>query len=103
MDGTGRRDLILKLADLIERYRDYLVRLESLDDGKPFGHEGQYGSAGDVHLIIQCYRYFAGWADKLTGATIPMHGNVFCYTRKEPMGVCGCIIPWNFPLAMQAW
>jgi aldehyde dehydrogenase (NAD+) len=60
MDGTGRRDLILKLADLIERDRDYLVKLESLDNGKPFGLEGQYGSAGDVHLLIQFYRYFAG-------------------------------------------
>lgn len=103
MDGTGRRDLILKLADLIERDRDYLVKLESLDNGKPLGHEGQYGSTGDVHLAIQFYRYFAGWADKLTGSTIPVDGNVFCYTRKEPMGVCGCIIPWNFPLVMQAW
>jgi acyl-CoA reductase-like NAD-dependent aldehyde dehydrogenase len=103
MDGTGRRDLILKLADLIERDRDYLVKLESLDNGKPFGLEGQYGSAGDVHLLIQFYRYFAGWADKITGSTIPVDGNIFCYTRKEPIGVCGCIIPWNFPLLMQAW
>ena len=104
MDGTGRRDLILKFAALIDRDRDYLVKLESLDNGKPLGHEGQYGSAREVYLVIQFYRYFAGWADKLTGSTIPVDGsNVFCYTRKEPTGVCGSIIPWNFPLLLQAW
>jgi hypothetical protein len=59
MDGTGRRDLMLKLADLIERDRDYLEQLEALDNGKPLGREGQYGTAVDVHLIIQHYRYFA--------------------------------------------
>lgn len=103
MDGTGRRDLMLKLADLIERDREYLERLEALDNGKPLGHEGQYGTAGDVHLVIQHYRYFAGWADKIQGKTVPVDGNYFCYTRREPVGVCGCIIPWNFPLLMQAW
>jgi acyl-CoA reductase-like NAD-dependent aldehyde dehydrogenase len=103
MDGTGRRDLMLKLADLIERDRAYLEELEALDNGKPLGREGQYGAAADLHLTIQHYRYYAGWADKLQGSTIPVDGNVFCYTRKEPVGVCGCIIPWNFPLAMQAW
>src|SRR5580704_5846322 len=50
-----------------------------------------------------CYRYFAGWADKVMGKTIPIEGNYFCYTRHEPIGVCGQIIPWNFPLLMQAW
>ena len=103
MDGTGRHDLILKLTDLIERDRDYLVKLESLDNGKPLGHEGQYGSAGDVHIVIQFYRYFAGWADNLAGSTIFVDGNVFRYIRKEHMGVCGCAIPWNFPLVVQAW
>ena len=103
MDGTGRRDLLLKLADLIERDRDYLENLEALDNGKPVGNEGQYGTKGDVYLTLQCFRYYAGWADKIQGLTIPVEGNVFCYTRKEPIGVCGCIIPWNFPLLMQAW
>jgi aldehyde dehydrogenase (NAD+) len=103
MDGTGRRDLLLKLADLIERDREYLEELEALDNGKPLGREGQYGTTADVYLTIQQLRYYAGWADKLQGKTIPVDGNVFCYTRREPVGVCGCIIPWNFPLAMQAW
>jgi len=77
--------------------------LESLDTGKPLGAGGRYGSSIDLHLVIQCYRYFAGWADKIMGNTVPIDGNNFCYTRKEPIGVCGCIIPWNFPLLMQAW
>ena len=57
----------------------------------------------DLALSIKCYRYFAGWADKIQGKTIPVGGNFFTYTRHEPIGVCGQIIPWNFPLLMQAW
>jgi len=103
MNGSGRRDLLLKLASLIDRDRDILQKLESLDNGKPVGLGGQYGSSTDVHLVIQCYRYYAGWADKITGQSIPVDGNMLCYTRREPIGVCGAIIPWNFPLLMQAW
>jgi len=103
MDATERRDLMLKFADLIQRDREYLENLESLNNGKPLGHEGQYGTAVDLDLTIKCYRYFAGWADKIQGKTVPVDGNIFCYTRREPIGVCGCIIPWNFPLLMQAW
>jgi aldehyde dehydrogenase (NAD+) len=54
-------------------------------------------------LTIKCYRYYAGWADKIHGKTIPVEGNFFCYTKHEPVGVVGQIIPWNFPLLMQAW
>ena len=60
LDGSGRRDLLLKLADLIERDRDYLEELEALDNGKPLGRQGQYGTSADVHLLIQHFRYFAG-------------------------------------------
>jgi acyl-CoA reductase-like NAD-dependent aldehyde dehydrogenase len=98
MDASGRRDLLLKLADLIERDRQYLIELEALDVGKPMGMEGQYGSAVDLHFTVQCYRYYAGWADKLHGEVIPIDGNHLCYTRKEPVGVCGAIVPWNFPM-----
>ena len=59
--------------------------------------------AADLPLTIGCYRYYAGWADKIQGKTIPIAGNYFCYTRHEPVGVVGQIIPWNFPLLMQAW
>jgi aldehyde dehydrogenase (NAD+) len=103
MDGSTRRDLLLKLASLIERDADYLVELEALDNGKPMGNEAQYGSILDVAVTVKHYRYYAGWADKIQGKTVPVDGNVLCYTRREPVGVCGCIIPWNFPLAMQAW
>jgi len=103
MNGSARRDLLLKLADLIERDSVYLSNLESLDNGKPIGIGGHYGSVVDVAMIVKCYRYYAGWADKITGETIPVEGDLFCYSRKEPVGVCGCIIPWNFPLLMQAW
>lgn len=102
MNATGRRDCMLRLADLIERDRAYLEKLESLDNGKPLGR-GEYGSSVDLHLVIQCYRYYAGWADKITGNVVPVDGNFLCYTRHEPIGVCGAIIPWNFPLLMQAW
>jgi aldehyde dehydrogenase (NAD+) len=57
----------------------------------------------DLPLTIKCYRYYAGWADKVHGKTIPVEGNFFCYTKHEPVGVVGQIIPWNFPLLMQAW
>ena len=53
--------------------------------------------------MIDCFRYYAGWADKIHGQTIPVRGNYFCYTRREPVGVCGQIIPWNFPMLMVAW
>lgn len=103
MNGSARRDLLIKLADLIERDSVYLSNLESLDNGKPLGVGGYYGSVIDVSLTIKCYRYYAGWADKINGESIPIEGDMFCYSRKEPIGVCGCIIPWNFPMLMQAW
>jgi len=103
MDATDRRDLMLKLADLIVRDRDYFEELEALDNGKPLGREDYYGTKADIYLVIQHFRYYAGWADKIQGSVIPVEGNNLCYTRREPIGVCGCIIPWNFPLAMLAW
>merc|ERR1711994_464506 len=99
MDARSRGMLLLRLADLIERDREYLASLETLDNGKPF----QIAYAADLALTIDCYRYYAGWADKNHGKVIPVDGNFFTYTRHEPVGVCGQIIPWNFPLLMQAW
>jgi aldehyde dehydrogenase (NAD+) len=97
--ASERGRLLNKLADLIERHADELARLESLDNGKPYA----VASAADLPLTIACYRYYAGWADKVQGRTIPIAGDYFCYTRLEPVGVVGQIIPWNFPLLMQAW
>ena len=99
MQASDRGRLLLRLADLIEKHADELAALEALDNGKPF----QVAKAVDVAASAGCYRYFAGWADKVHGKTIPIDGDYFCYTRLEPVGVVGQIIPWNFPMLMQAW
>ncbi|CAN5561554.1 aldehyde dehydrogenase family protein [soil metagenome] len=99
MNASDRGRLLYKLADLIESHKEELAALESLDNGKPY----RDALAADLALTIKCYRYYAGWADKIHGKTIPVDGNFFCYTRHEPIGVVGQIIPWNFPLLMQAW
>lgn len=102
MDASGRRNLLFALAKKIEENMDYLAQLESLNNGKPYKNAG-YNSLADVHMTIQTYRYYAGWAEKCQGKTIPVDGEMFCFTSHEPVGVCGQIIPWNFPLLMQAW
>jgi aldehyde dehydrogenase (NAD+) len=99
MNASERGRLLNKLADLIEQHREELAALETLDNGKPY--RDSYNA--DLPLTIKCYRYYAGWADKIHGKTIPVEGPFFCYTRHEPLGVVGQIIPWNFPLLMQAW
>ncbi len=99
LQASERGRLINRLADLIEQHADELAALESLDNGKPLS----VAKAVDVAATVGCYRYFAGWADKVHGKTIPIDGDYFCYTRHEPVGVVGQIIPWNFPMLMQAW
>jgi len=99
MDARDRGRLMNKLADLIEEEIDELAALETLDNGKPI----RDSRAADLPLTIDCLRYYAGWADKLHGQTIPIRGNYFCYSRREPVGVVGQIIPWNFPMLMVAW
>jgi aldehyde dehydrogenase (NAD+) len=99
MTASKRGHLLNRLADLIEGHADELASLESLDNGKPVA----VAKSVDVALKVGCYRYFAGWADKVQGRTIPIDGDYFCYTRHEPVGVVGQIIPWNFPMLMQAW
>jgi aldehyde dehydrogenase (NAD+) len=99
MNASDRGRLLHKLADLIEHDRETLAALESLDNGKPFADSYNI----DLPLTIKCLRYYAGWADKNHGKTIPVDGNYFCYTRHEPVGVVGQIIPWNFPMLMAAW
>ena len=99
MDARDRGRLLYKLADLVEENLDDLARLEVLDNGKPIGE----AKSADLPLVIDCLRYYAGWADKIHGSTVPIRGNHFCYLRKEPVGVAGQIIPWNFPLLMVSW
>ncbi|XP_046373568.1 retinal dehydrogenase 2-like [Haliotis rufescens] len=98
MDASRRGKLLWKLADLIERDIAYLASLETLDNGKPF-----HGSVGDIMFGINVIRYYAGWSDKIQGRTIPVDGDFFCYTRHEPVGICGQIIPWNYPITMFCW
>jgi len=99
MNARERGRCLYRLADLIERHFDELAALETLDNGKPISES----KSADLPLTIECYRYYAGWADKIEGKTIPINGPFFTYTRHEPVGVVGQIIPWNFPLLMQAW
>lgn len=99
MDARQRGRLMLKWADLIDAHGEELARLEVLDNGKPINEALGY----DIPSAAATIRYFAGWADKIEGKTIPVAGPFFTFTRKEPVGVCGLIIPWNFPLAMASW
>ncbi|EDV26545.1 uncharacterized protein TRIADDRAFT_37388 [Trichoplax adhaerens] len=99
MNASKRGLLMNKLADLIDRDRKYLAELETLDNGKPVRN----AYLGDCQGIINVLRYYAGWADKIHGKTIPIDGAFMCYTRHEPVGVCGQIIPWNYPMAMAGW
>ncbi|GAB0091991.1 aldehyde dehydrogenase, mitochondrial [Sergentomyia squamirostris] len=98
LDASARGRLLNKLADLIERDINTLANLESLDNGKPFGD-----SVFDINCAIDTFRYYAGWADKIHGNTIPADGSSLTLTRKEPVGVVGQIIPWNYPILMLAW
>lgn len=99
MDARDRGRLLYKLADLIEKNIDELAALESLDNGKPIRESRN----ADLPLVIDCLRYYAGWADKIQGEVVPVRGKHFCYTKREPVGVVGQIIPWNFPMLMVAW
>lgn len=94
--ASERGRLLNRLADLIEQHADELATLETLDNGMPF----TVARHAAVPLILGQFRYFAGWADKNHGKTIPINGDYFCYTKHEPVGVVGQITPWNFPLLM---
>ncbi|GIC93167.1 aldehyde dehydrogenase family protein [Aspergillus udagawae] len=95
---SERGRLLTRLADLLERDMDTIAAIEALDNGKAF----QFAK-GDVTLSANCIRYYGGWADKIVGQTIDTDPGSLTYTRHEPVGVCGQIIPWNFPLLMWAW
>ncbi|MFL6414806.1 MAG: aldehyde dehydrogenase family protein [Bryobacteraceae bacterium] len=94
--ASERGRLLNRLADLLEQHAEELAYLESLDNGMPLSTARNIA----LPLTIAHFRYFAGWADKNHGKTIPINGNYFCYTRHEPVGVVGQITPWNFPMLM---
>ncbi|CAG5119457.1 unnamed protein product [Candidula unifasciata] len=98
LDASKRGYLINKFASLLERDFEYLASLETLNNGKTLTDARE-----DVSASIAVFKYFAGWSDKVCGKTIPVDGNYFTYTRHEPVGVCGQIIPWNYPLLMLSW
>jgi phenylacetaldehyde dehydrogenase len=99
MSGSERGRLMWKLGDLLEQHLEEFAQIESLDNGKPLA----IARVADVPLAVDLFRYMAGWATKIEGNTIPFHPKFFAYTRREPVGVAGQIIPWNFPLLMAAW
>ena len=105
MTAAERTKVIWKLADLLEKHLEEFAQLESLDNGKPL----KVARAADVPLAIELFRYMAGWATKIEGNTIPLSvpytpgQKYLAYTLREPVGVVGQIIPWNFPLLMAAW
>lgn len=95
-----RGQILWKLADLMEQHQQELAELDSLDMGMPI----RAARFGTIPLAVDHVRYMAGWATKITGETIPVSaGDYFNYTRKDPVGVVGAIIPWNFPLLMAVW
>jgi acyl-CoA reductase-like NAD-dependent aldehyde dehydrogenase len=97
---SGREALMRALAQAIDEHAEELAQIESLDNGKPVG----LALAVDVHGAAAHLRYFAGWPTKIEGGVMPVTApNTLCYTRREPVGVCAQIIPWNFPLLMAAW
>jgi len=100
MPASGREQLMLALAEAIEGHYEELAEIESLDNGKPVG----LARYVDVRGAAAHLRYFAGWPTKIEGSVMPVTApNMLCYTRREPVGVCAQIVPWNFPLLMAAW
>jgi aldehyde dehydrogenase (NAD+) len=100
LSASDRGLLLFRLADLVEQHADEFAQLESLDNGKPLRNARE----GDLPLVVDHFRYFAGWCTKIAGATLPTAmADMHVYTRRQPVGVVGAIVPWNFPLSMAAW
>ncbi|XP_066582341.1 aldehyde dehydrogenase 1A1 [Prorops nasuta] len=98
MTAFERSQLMQKFADLVWEHRDYLAALESADNGKTYAN-----AQGDIFASVATFRYYAGWCDKIKGTTINDDPKYVTYTQKEPIGVVGQIIPWNYPFLMLAW
>ena len=99
MRAADRGNALLRLADLIRQNQDALIELESLDSGKPVSAIKRQ----DLPAVLDTLTYYAGWADKINGQVIPARPDALTYTVREPMGVVGAIIPWNFPLMIGMW
>jgi aldehyde dehydrogenase (NAD+) len=99
MSARERGRLVSKLADRLMERADAVARLETLHNGKPIFESRQI----EIPAAAECFEYYAGWADKVMGETIPVKGNYLTYTLREPLGVVAAIVPWNFPLLLAAW
>ena len=99
LSARDRGRLLWKLGDRLLEKADEFARLETLHNGKPIFESRQI----EIPACVECLQYFAGWADKVQGETIPAKGNALVYTRREPLGVCAAIVPWNFPLLSAVW
>jgi acyl-CoA reductase-like NAD-dependent aldehyde dehydrogenase len=98
LSARRRGECLYRLGELCLEHKDELSRLETLNNGKPI-----FESAIDVKLTAETFKYYGGWADKLHGETVPVDGPFFNYTLREPLGVVGAIVPWNFPMSLAAW
>ena len=99
MSARERGRLVSRLADRLMEKADEVARLETLHNGKPINESRQI----EIPAAAECFEYYAGWADKVMGETIPVKGNYLTYTLREPIGVVAAIVPWNFPLLLAAW
>jgi len=99
MKPIDRSRVLWKLGDVVLEHADELARLETLDNGKPIFESRLV----DIDMVARCFHYFSGWATKITGDTTPVNPSLFTYTLREPVGVVGAIIPWNFPMIMVGW
>jgi aldehyde dehydrogenase (NAD+) len=99
MSASDRGRILWKIGDLIDKYNEELGTLETLDNGKPIFESRQV----DMPMVTEVFRYYAGWATKIHGETVPVRGPFLNYTLREPLGVVAAIVPWNFPLLLASW
>src|SRR5689334_20418386 len=99
MAARERGRLLWRLGETLMERADHVARLETLHNGKPIFESRQI----EVPASAECFQYYAGWADKIHGETVPVKGNYLAYTLREPVGVVAAIVPWNFPLLLTAW
>lgn len=99
MDPSKKERILWRVSELLEKYKEELTLLESMENGKTV----REAASADVGPAIDCFRYYAGWVRKIYGETIPVDGPYLNYTLREPVGVVGAIVPWNYPLQIAAW
>src|SRR2546430_5152310 len=99
LSARERGKLVWKIGERLIERADEIARLETLHNGKPIFESRHV----EVPAAAECFQYYAGWADKIHGETVPVKGNYLTYTLREPVGVVAAIVPWNFPLLLAAW